>query len=450
MADARRTVNIAFDGNTNGLRRAGADANSILTRVGKQADAMTGSLTGMFRKFVIFGPLVLTVAYAAKAAAGFLLLIPAALLVVGAAFGVTALAVSGFNDAVSAMTPEEFVTATRSMSPAMRQAVDEVRNARPEFYALRRLVEEGFWTGFSTDLSAILDRYLPILQARLPPIAGEIAGIRGSIARLLLRPDIGGAIDRILANTAIFLDGMRRSLELFLSGFIRLGDIGSGALPRLLDLIERGAAAFDSFVRTGDASGSIAAFIRQSIDDFDKLWQVALNLYHTITAIIDALTGGQGGLNALVTFSAGLRAFFESDFAQTLLIALTQVLSVILNITAALAQLLAGTGSTGGTGGGFLAGVSGFLGGLFGRAGGGPVLAGQSYVVGERGREILTMGGDGFVTPNSQVGTPGGGGDVHVTVMIGNTELRDIVTSEIRRDVRDVARSVYSGEGLDG
>lgn len=39
-----------------------------------------------------------------------------------------------------------------------------------------------------------------------------------------------------------------------------------------------------------------------------------------------------------------------------------------------------------------------------GRATGGGVSAGKSYLVGERGPEILTMGGSGYVTPNSQLG----------------------------------------------
>lgn len=61
------------------------------------------------------------------------------------------------------------------------------------------------------------------------------------------------------------------------------------------------------------------------------------------------------------------------------------------------------------TGGG--AGSS-FFAGLFGgkRAAGGPVSAGRSYLVGERGPEILTMGASGSISPN------GGGGLVYAPV----------------------------------
>jgi len=70
-----------------------------------------------------------------------------------------------------------------------------------------------------------------------------------------------------------------------------------------------------------------------------------------------------------------------------------------------------------------------------GRASGGPVSAGRSYLVGERGPEVLTMGGNGWVTPNRELG---GGGDV-VEVHV---HLADEVTKVIRLHDRDLKRRV--------
>jgi len=46
------------------------------------------------------------------------------------------------------------------------------------------------------------------------------------------------------------------------------------------------------------------------------------------------------------------------------------------------------------------------------RAAGGPVHAGKTYLVNERGPELITMGGNGYVTPNKDLG-----GDVTVNVI---------------------------------
>ena len=56
------------------------------------------------------------------------------------------------------------------------------------------------------------------------------------------------------------------------------------------------------------------------------------------------------------------------------------------------------------------------------RAMGGDVQAGNSYLVGERGPEIITMGGNGHVTPNHKLG-----GDTKVTIVNQTTGKIDKV-----------------------
>jgi hypothetical protein len=75
------------------------------------------------------------------------------------------------------------------------------------------------------------------------------------------------------------------------------------------------------------------------------------------------------------------------------------------------------------------------------RALGGPVSAGSTYLVGERGPEVLTMGASsGHITANGGLG----GGDVHVTVVldgqvVGNAVRRGMVTASQRYSFRNGA-----------
>ncbi len=79
--------------------------------------------------------------------------------------------------------------------------------------------------------------------------------------------------------------------------------------------------------------------------------------------------------------------------------------------------------------------VSGIFGG--GRAGGGPVQAGRSYMVGEAGPELVTMGGNGFVTPTAALrsAVQGGGG---VVINIDARGAVDGVATQIRREMQAV------------
>jgi len=77
------------------------------------------------------------------------------------------------------------------------------------------------------------------------------------------------------------------------------------------------------------------------------------------------------------------------------------------------------------------------------RAEGGPVQAGGTYLVGEEGPELVTMGGSGYVTPNDKimgalrpVGTSGGNTvniNVYPRTMPTQAELAEWIRSARRR-----------------
>ena len=86
------------------------------------------------------------------------------------------------------------------------------------------------------------------------------------------------------------------------------------------------------------------------------------------------------------------------------------------------------------------------------RAGGGPVSRGSSYMVGERGPELITAGRSGYV---NRAGSLAAGGitvsPVFNMSFNGRTEPEDVV-QQIRRvlrdEVRETFRGVYADAGL--
>ena len=70
------------------------------------------------------------------------------------------------------------------------------------------------------------------------------------------------------------------------------------------------------------------------------------------------------------------------------------------------------------------------------RAAGGPVSAGRSYLVGEKGPELVTMGGNGFVTPNHALGrgtSAVSGGGMNITINMPAGSNGEDVVRAIRR-----------------
>lgn len=87
------------------------------------------------------------------------------------------------------------------------------------------------------------------------------------------------------------------------------------------------------------------------------------------------------------------------------------------------------------------AGLSGPV--IPGRAVGGPVSAGRSYLVGERGPELFTPHGGGHITPNHELG--GGGPEVlNLTLDLGHG-IQQVVAINLREHDRAVKRTVGAG-----
>ena len=155
---------------------------------------------------------------------------------------------------------------------------------------------------------------------------------------------------------------------------------------------------------------------------------------------------GQDAAAAIVDFALTGKMSF-SDMTESILADIARML-VYQNITGPISRAIGGFD------------FAGFIGGMFGgaRATGGPVSSGKTYLVGEKGPELLTMGGNGYVTPNHAIG---GGTVVNVQVQnnagqvaqatatattdsTGNTQIMVI----IEQIEGKMARRIQQGGGL--
>jgi len=327
-----------------------------------------------------FKPIIDQVVGVFESFAKVLFIIPSFLLALVNPASVATMAMANFSTAISASSPAAFVAATRNMAPAMKDAVMSVRLLEPQLKNLYGVIQQGFWLGFSQDVADLSRVYFPVLNTGLGTIGSALGGLREQLVQLLLKPQVVAAIQDWMTAFGKFMTS--------------LGPLIANMLPTLISLFQ----AFSDIL---------------------------------INFLIPALTWVANLFVKIMTWIAPILSGIGSILTGTKAIAGT-----------------AGTGTTGTTSsGGFFStlwhGVTSFFSGLFGRASGGAVLGGQSYLVGERGPEILSMGGNaaGTVTPNA------GAGATYVTVKIGETELREIVRSEVHRMVSEAAVGARMGRG---
>ena len=154
----------------------------------------------------------------------------------------------------------------------------------------------------------------------------------------------------------------------------------------------------DKIAQTGDDTRvNISQQATKSLEDFaagfGALKDGVLNTLKTFESatqklsddLAQALIDGQGAGDAFKNY---FKSLVKDIIAQAIRLAVIQpILSSIFGV-----QFGAG-GS-----------ITGFSGGIFGKANGGPVSANKPYLVGERGPELFTPGSSGSITPNGEFG----------------------------------------------
>lgn len=103
------------------------------------------------------------------------------------------------------------------------------------------------------------------------------------------------------------------------------------------------------------------------------------------------------------------------------------------------------------TGSGSVGGLFGLIAGAFtgARAEGGPVRGGGTYLVGEKGPELLTMGRSGYVTPNKALPRAGSGGatkTVNITLSMAGANGDEAVARIAREQAFAAVRMAVAGE----
>ncbi|MDB5733336.1 MAG: hypothetical protein JWQ03_3231 [Variovorax sp.] len=221
---------------------------------------------------------------------------------------------------------------------------------------------------------------------------------------------------------------------------VRVQGLGNAERAKAVDLAraeaaarERGSALTDEEREKIDRLAQAHADATKALENYKKQQQ----------AVADATNFfGQQAIDVFdqMIFQGAKASDVFKSLAQTIVKA---ALQAELLGSGPLAGMFGTTGQNGGVGG-LLGALTKSFGGFFGsgsgdagslinpiagaRAEGGPVMAGGTYLVGEKGPELLRMASDGMVIPNAS----SGGGASPISVVINNTSGAQIETQQGR------------------
>jgi len=214
-------------------------------------------------------------------------------------------------------------------------------------------------------------------------------------------------------QTETFQGKLDRLKVAFEEGKETVGSFILDAITPIVNLIvSKVVPAIQSFTDGLGGADGLKANLMVIIDIAKKiLIPVFEGLQSAFNNIKKAVDDNQDSFKALFNF---LKDFVAPFLGKTLKLAIEGIgiaISAVVNVVGALVSGLSKVISLGSKVGDFIGGLNPFGGG---RAVGGPVAAGTSYLVGERGPELFTPGRSGFITPNNALSSSGA--TINITV----------------------------------
>ena len=207
-----------------------------------------------------------------------------------------------------------------------------------------------------------------------------------------------------------FAGKMDRLKAAFNEGKEQVGSyILDGLTPLISGIVNKVIPAVQAFIGSIGGEKGIKAALSTYVDFVKSVFGPVLDgLRFAFNKIKDAVEDNKESFKALLDFLKVLAPYFGGALKLAIQ-GIGIALSVVVNIVATLIdgfRTLINLGSR----------IGGAIGGMFGggRAAGGPVSAGTTYLVGEKGPELFTPSRSGNIIPNGSMG--GGSNVINITV----------------------------------
>ncbi|MBB5801122.1 phage-related protein [Saccharothrix ecbatanensis] len=276
---------------------------------------------------------------AAGTAAGSLLIVPAIGIAAAVAVRTLKLGVDGLNDALTAETPAEYAKAVEDFPSAMRETTDAVRALRPQLDGLKLDVQARLFAGLGGEVSALGNRYLPVLRDGLGGISDGYNHAARQAAGFASEARTVDDVRLILDNTGQAVRALAGGVAPLLRAFRDITAVGSDFLPGFASGIGESTERFAQFIATARETGQLREWMSAGLSALGDLATLLGNVVRIVSTVLRAANVQCAGLlQTLNSVTASMLAFLRSAEGTR---ALQQIFGGLGAIAAALLPLLA-------------------------------------------------------------------------------------------------------------
>jgi hypothetical protein len=197
-----------------------------------------------------------------------------------------------------------------------RKFAEYLVSLEPKFERLRTAMSKAFLTPLQEAVEILMKELFPILDRRLPEVAGKVGDAMKGIAIQLSTPENAGKLDRIL--------------ETMQPNILLIGEIFGDILDIILSIVDATdelATEFLTYVRDvtkewvdelnkATQDGSLVQFFKDAAEEAKKWWVVAQNIFGGFQNLITLTTGPGSAGEEMLTWFTEATAAFKNMFAE--------------------------------------------------------------------------------------------------------------------------------------
>lgn len=224
-------------------------------------------------------------------------LLPAAASVATASITTLVVAFQGMGDALSAAAEgdaEALAEALEGLAPAAASVVREFAALMPQLSAVRREVQQAFFSQLTGDLTRLGEVLLGPVQRGMTATAAAAGRMYSGLLAAFSEVRSAGAIEEIFLSAARAFDQMNVPLQRMTTGMLDWVRATLPAFDQLIATLGDGAEQFGAFLSSAAASGRAMAWVNEAITTLSQLGRVVQSAGRLIGTIFDAANAAGG------------------------------------------------------------------------------------------------------------------------------------------------------------
>jgi hypothetical protein len=182
----------------------------------------------------------------------------------------------------------------------------QIAQFRTQILAGGGAVQDSFFTKIAADIAPLIQTWLPALVSAGSQIAGVLGDAAHQFAQLLQQPAAMEAFQTFIANITAGLQALQPAIAPLLQIFTQLSVVGSSFFEQIGGAITQLLTFFSQAIDRATASGKLQSWIQDSINGFEHLANIAVQLADVFGTVMDiADKFGGGGLLGFLDHLAG-------------------------------------------------------------------------------------------------------------------------------------------------